>query len=148
MLYGLEFVETAHKVVKESQGKKINCPDDVCDIMYPIFKGQNQEQLWCLLLNTKHGLIGLNLITIGLIDRTFAHPREIFRRAIIENASRIMIVHNHPSGDTEASSQDIELYDRLIKAGKIIGIDMLDHIIIANSEIRKYYSLREHRQNL
>ncbi len=141
MLYGLEFVETANKVYEDAKGKDFKSPVAVCELMSPIFENLKQEQLWVLLLNTKMNLIGLHLATIGLVDRTYVHPREVFRCAIPEMASNIIIVHNHPTGNLEPSIQDINVYNSIKSAGEIIGIHLIDHIIIGKD--KNFCSIRE-----
>ena len=96
-----------------------------------------------LLLDTRSQLIKVAEISIGSLDTSIVHPREVFREAISASAASVIFVHNHPSGDPEASADDIELTKRLTQAGEIMGIDVLDHIIIGD---KKYLSLK--RQGL
>ncbi len=80
-----------------------------------------------------------DLITVGILNASLVHPREVYRRAIKEGASTIILAHNHPSGNSEPSEEDKEITTRLIEAGKIIGIELVDHVIIGD----KYMSFRE-----
>ena len=125
---------------------KLEAPGDVAELMRPVFAGRKQEEFHVLLLDTKHRLIADELVTVGLLDRSQIHPREVFRSAIRESCSRVILTHNHPSGDPTPSSQDIESTNTLVAAGKIIGIDVLDHIILgrrSESRPRDYLSFRE-----
>ena len=103
-----------------------------------------QESLVVLTLNSKNRVTGHYIATRGLLDRSQAHPREIFRLAILAGAARIIIGHNHPSGDSAPSKADLEITKNLVEAGEIIGIPVVDHIVIGNAP-RDYTSLREQR---
>jgi DNA repair protein RadC len=106
--------------------------------------GLEQECMAVLLLNTKNHMIASEIVTTGLLDRSLVHPREVFRPAILRNAATLVLVHNHPSGDPTPSATDIRATRQLVKAGKIIGIKVLDHIIIAaGPDGMKHQSLRE-----
>lgn len=89
-----------------------------------------QENLVCIALDTKYKPIGYSIITKGTLDSSLVHPREVFRYAIAQSASVIIICHNHPSGNVTPSPADIAVTDRLKNAGNLIGIDVLDHIVI------------------
>jgi DNA repair protein RadC len=90
-----------------------------------------QEHFITLLLDTKHHIRGYAPITVGLVDQCQAHPREVFRAAVLMGATAILVGHNHPSGDTRPSASDIEITNQLAAAGKILGIELLDHVIVA-----------------
>ena len=98
------------------------------------------EQFGIVLLDTKHRLIQIRLVSSGSLDSTVAHPREVFRDAIAGRAAAIVLFHNHPSGDPQPSSDDVALTARLVEAGQVIGIDVLDHLILAD---QRYYSFAE-----
>jgi len=102
---------------------------------------KNMEQECCCVLNlsSKNNLISSEIVTLGLLNSCLMHPREIFKQAIIKNASAIVLLHNHPSGDPTPSKEDIKITKNMIEAGKIIGIDVLDHIIVGNT----FLSMRE-----
>lgn len=106
---------------------------------------RRQEELWALLLDTKNRVIRKVQITVGLLDRSHVHAREVFRAAVHHSAAKIILAHNHPSGDPTASAHDIRCTHDLVKAGRIIGIDVVDHIIIGDAATpeRDYISLRE-----
>ena len=100
---------------------------------------EEQEYLIVLVLNATGSIRAYYTVSIGLIDTTQAHSREVFRNAILFGASKIILAHNHPSSSTEPSSEDIKITNALMKTGKIIGIEIIDHIIIGNG----YYSFCE-----
>jgi DNA repair protein RadC len=92
-------------------------------------------------LNTKHKPINNHQITIGTLDASLVHPREVFRAAIRDSASAVILVHNHPSGDPTPSREDMMVTEQLTEGGKILGIAVLDHIIVASEDC---VSIREH----
>src|SRR5690606_3834022 len=89
-----------------------------------------QEHFCILCLNTKNKIVGVHTISIGSLNSSIVHPREVFKAALLNNANAIICLHNHPSGDPEPSRDDIETTRQLVQAGEIIGIEVLDHIII------------------
>ena len=105
------------------------------------YASREQEVLAVVLLNGAHEAIGTFVATIGLLNRTIVHPREVFAEAVSKRAAAIAIAHNHPSGNIEPSGDDKEVTARLSKAGQILGIKLLDHLIFTDE---KYYSFLEH----
>lgn len=100
--------------------------------------------VWCL--NTRHRLIGMHLVAIGILDTVICHPREVFRPAIVEAAKSVIIAHNHPGGDATPSDGDITFSRSILKAGKLLAIEMLDSVVIAYpapEDRPKYISLKE-----
>jgi DNA repair protein RadC len=93
----------------------------------------DREQFRALLLNTKHQLIGREVISIGTLNSSMVHPRELFKNAIKRSAAAMILVHNHPSGDPAPSQEDIGITKRLLEAGGIIGIEILDHLIVGDN---------------
>ncbi|MEM9409803.1 MAG: JAB domain-containing protein, partial [Planctomycetota bacterium] len=104
--------------------------------------GNDQEQFVVACLDTKHRVQSVVLITMGTLDASLVHPREVFKPAIIEGSSSVLLSHNHPSGDINPSREDVQVTDRLTEAGKLIGIDVLDHIIYGDAT-GEAISLRE-----
>ncbi len=102
-----------------------------------------QEIVIILLLNAKRHVINRIPISIGTVDQTYLCPRDVFRKAIEDNAKSIIIVHNHPSGDPTPSSDDLGITTRLIQGGKILDIEVLDHVIISNNPTKPFVSIRE-----
>ena len=129
-----------------SQINFLNQPELVASHLYPLMAYENQEVFYLLHLGTKNNLLRSELVTKGLLDRTYIDPREIFRRAIRESAAKIIVAHNHPTGELTPSQEDRSFTNRLIESGNIIGIPIVDHIIIGNA-IKKsapsYYSFAE-----
>ncbi|WP_127484295.1 RadC family protein [Paenibacillus ehimensis] len=121
--------------------KTIRSPMDVYKLLEPDFRHLKQEQFVCLFLNTKNGVIGKEIISIGSLNASIVHPREVFRPAIKRSCASIICAHNHPSGNPEPSPEDIDITKRLVEAGIIIGIDVLDHVIFGDY---KSISLKEH----
>ena len=110
----------------------IKSPEDVVGQVRSKLKGKKREHFLTLLLDTRNQLIGVVPISIGSLDSSIVHPREVFKEAISASAASVIFVHNHPSGDPEPSEDDIKLTQRLVEAGKIIGIEVLDHIIVGD----------------
>lgn len=119
---------------------KIRSPMDVYKLLEPEFRHLKQEQFICLFLNTKNGVMSKEVISIGSLNACIVHPREVFRMAIKRSCASIICAHNHPSGNPNPSQEDISITKRLVEAGTIIGIEMLDHVVIGNN---KYSSLKE-----
>lgn len=120
--------------------KTIRSPMDVYKLLEPEFRHLKQEQFICLFLNTKNGVIGKEIISIGSLNASIVHPREVFRPAIKRSCASIVCAHNHPSGNPEPSPEDIQITQRLVEAGIIIGIDVIDHVVFGHY---KSISLKE-----
>jgi DNA repair protein RadC len=115
----------------ESAGKTIlKTPEDIAGLVQGRLKDKKKEYFLAVLLDTRNQLIKVAEISVGSLDTSVVHPREVFKEAISACAASVIFVHNHPSGDTEASEEDITLTKRLVEAGSIVGIEVLDHIII------------------
>jgi DNA repair protein RadC len=117
----------------------VKTPEDVAGLVQGRLKGKKKEYFLALLLDTRNQLIRIAEISVGSLDSSIVHPREVFKEALSASAASVIFVHNHPSGDTEASEDDIKLTKRLAEAGEIMGIDVLDHIIIGD---KSYTSLK------
>lgn len=113
---------------------------DVADLLVPQFGGRPVEQFGVVLLDTKHRVLRTSLLSVGTLDASIVHPREVFREAASGGAAAIIVFHNHPSGDPRPSPEDVALTRRLIRAGEMMGIDVLDHVIIAEN---RFHSLRD-----
>jgi DNA repair protein RadC len=111
---------------------KIKSPEDVYKLIEPEFRHLKKEHFICIYLDTKNGVIGKETVSIGSLNASIVHPRELFRGAIKRSCASIICSHNHPSGNPEPSPEDIDITKRINEAGTIIGIDVLDHIIIGN----------------
>ena len=124
------------KMVKEYSilyaTRRIESPEGAADLMRDFLEDLDREQVMLLCLNTKGEPTHISTVSTGSLTSSIVHPREVFKTAILANASRIMMFHNHPSGDPEPSEQDLEITRRLKEAGDLIGIELLDHIIIGD----------------
>jgi DNA repair protein RadC len=114
----------------------VKTPEDVAALVKGRLKEKKREYFLAVLLDTINQLIRTAEISIGSLDSSIVHPREVFKEAISASAAAVIFVHNHPSGDTEASEDDISLTKRLAEAGEIVGIDVLDHVIIGGRAFR------------
>lgn len=113
-----------------------NSPDTVAQYFYEHYKHSSTEEFVILILDSKNKLIAIDTISVGTINYTVVHPREVFKNAIKRSANSIILVHNHPSGDPNPSSEDIRVTKRLVEVGKLLGINVLDHIVVgANKHI-------------
>ena len=119
---------------------QVTSPRAVAELLLPIYGNRPVEQFGVVLLDTKHGVTRTTIVTVGTLDSSIVHPREIFREATTGGAAAIVVFHNHPSGDPEPSKEDIELTHRLVAAGVLMGIDVIDHVILANV---RYCSMKE-----
>lgn len=115
-------------------------PRQLAAYLLPQFGGGPVEQFGLVLLDTKYRLIRITMISVGSVDTTVVHPREVFREATSARASAIVLFHNHPSGDPTPSPDDLVLTTRMVNAGDIMGIEVLDHLILSD---QRYYSLVE-----
>jgi len=124
--------------------KKINSAKDVFDYFYEKLKNEKQENFYILILNNQNNIIKDELISKGVLDSAILHSREVFKPAIKNSASKIILVHNHPSGNPEPSFEDLDITKQLIEAGKLIDIKILDHVIIGDE---KWWSWIEDSKN-
>jgi DNA repair protein RadC len=119
---------------------RVDSPEAVWRLLLPEIAGFQREKFMVLVVNNKNMVLKKSLISIGTVSESIVHPREVFRDAIREGGSAIIISHNHPSGILTPSREDIITTERLVEAGRIIGIPLLDHIIVSG---RSYYSMKE-----
>lgn len=135
-------LEISRRISKSSGIKKFdaNSPSAVADVFMEELRYLKKEVVKLLVLDTKGKIIGDVLLSEGNLNSSILHPREIFKEAVVRSANKIILIHNHPSGNTTPSKEDIEITRRVREAGEIIGIELLDHIIIGDGE---YLSLRE-----
>ena len=112
--------------------QQITSPEAAAEILVPMLHGLDREHCVTLNLDTKHRFIAATTVSIGSIDHTFMSPREVYRDALLHSAAAIVIAHNHPSGDAEPSRDDEMVTRRLHKAGEVVGIDVLDHMVIGH----------------
>lgn len=120
-------------------GRKIRNPADILPVVTH-YADRKQEHFLAISLNGAHEVVGTHVVSVGLVNRTLVHPREVFAEALVERAAAVVCAHNHPSGNVEPSSEDMEITDRLKKAGDVLGVRLLDHVIFSG---RGYYSFLE-----
>lgn len=135
-------MELGKRVAARPKEKKVNVssPKDVARLFMEEMRCYKKEYFKVLLLNTKNELMMTDEISVGTLNSAVVHPREVFNGAIKKSASSVILVHNHPSGNPSPSKEDIDLTKRLVESGKILGIEVLDHIIIGDGE---YLSFKE-----
>jgi DNA repair protein RadC len=129
-------IELGRRLVRTAQPETvtIRSPRDVSLLMMEELRYLQKEHFVCLFLNTKNHVIGQETLSIGSLNASIVHPREVFLAAIKRSSASIICVHNHPSGDPTPSPEDIEITRRLVEAGSVIGIEVLDHVIIGDLE--------------
>jgi len=115
----------------------VNSSEDIAKYYIERMKGLKREHLIAVFLDSKNKIIGDKVISIGTLNSSLVHPREVFKEAIKNSANAIILVHNHPSGDCGPSSEDIEITNRVKEAGEMVGIKLLDHVIVGKD---KHYS--------
>ena len=132
------------KLVKESsflyQTLTISSPKDAYEMIKDQLQDLDREQFIIACLNTKNEPTNISVVSVGTLNKAIVHPREVFKTAILSNAASIMTFHNHPSGETTPSQQDIQLTNRLYEAGELLSIKLLDHLIIGDGT---FTSLKE-----
>lgn len=138
----LAAVELGRRISNITQDERyvIRTPQDGANYLMEEMRFLTQEHFVCLYLNTKNQVLHKQTVFIGSLNASIVHPREVFKEALRRSAASIICLHNHPSGDPSPSREDIEVTRRLAECGKIIGIEMLDHIIIGD---KKYVSMKE-----
>jgi DNA repair protein RadC len=112
----------------------ISSPEDVYNELQTKARGKKKEYFWAVLLDTRNKIIKSVEISVGSLDSSIVHPRELFKEAIAASASSIIVAHNHPSGNPQASQEDIKLTKRLKESGELIGIEIVDHIILGDEQ--------------
>lgn len=139
IMAALELGRRVHKLVYEDR-YVIRTPEDGAKYLMEDLRFLNQEHFVVMFLNTKNQIIHKQTIFIGSLNASIVHPREVFKEAVKRSAASLICAHNHPSGDPSPSREDIEVTKRLCDCGKMIGIEVLDHLIIGD---QKYVSLKE-----
>ena len=136
----MEIVNRVRTLKSQNKEIKISSPRDVSALLINEMANLNQEVFKLILLNTKNIIISTKDIFKGTLNSSVVHPREVFKEAVQRGSANIIVCHNHPSGDPNPSKEDINITIRLKECGRIMGIELLDHIIIGNN---KYVSLKE-----
>jgi DNA repair protein RadC len=120
----------------------ITSPGDVGDLLMEDMRYLDREHFRIVMLNTKNQVLAVESVAVGSLNAAIVHPREIFKAAISKSAAAVVLVHNHPSGDPTPSQDDIQITKRLVDAGRLLGIEVLDHVVIGDN---RYLSLRTTR---
>jgi len=120
------------RVISDIDGRKVTSPEVVADVLRDFIGDAPEERFVVVYLDSRHRATSVQEISRGTINASLVHPREVFRGAILNNSAAIVIAHNHPSGDSEPSPEDREVTERLVSAGKLLGIRVLDHVIIGD----------------
>jgi DNA repair protein RadC len=115
-------------------------PGSVAKMLLPQYGSRSVEQFGVVLLDTKRRVLRTTVVSVGTLDASIVHPREVFREATAAGAAALVLFHNHPSGDPEPSEEDVQLTRRLVAAGVLMGIDVIDHVILADA---RYCSLSQ-----
>jgi DNA repair protein RadC len=118
---------------------QIAAPHEAAELLLPHYGNRAVEHFGVMLLDTKHRVLRTTIVSIGSLDASVVHPREVFREATAAGAAALVLFHNHPSGDPEPSEDDVRLTRRLVAAGVVMGIDVIDHLVLGNM---RYCSLR------
>jgi DNA repair protein RadC len=121
--------------------QRIRCSADAARLLWTYLEGVDREHFVVFLLDQKNQVIGINTVSMGSLTASVVHPREVFKAAILANAATLVCGHNHPSGDTVPSQEDRLITTRLVSAGKMLGINVVDHIIIGSAG--KYFSFAD-----
>ena len=138
----LAAVEIGRRTVVRGRSERlqVTCPRTVAEFLIPQYGTRSVEQFGVVLLDTKHRVLRTTVLSVGTLDASIVHPREVFREAAVAGAAAIVLFHNHPSGDPEPSGDDVALTERLVAAGVLMGIDVIDHIVLGDA---RYCSFRE-----
>lgn len=122
--------------------KKITSPNDVAALFIPLLKDELKEKFLVVCLNSANKIIKYDVISIGNLNSSVVHPREVFKTAIENNSASIILIHNHPSGNPEPSNEDISITKKIVEAGKIMNIPVFDHLIIAGNSYTSFVEKR------
>ena len=138
----LAAAELGRRTVAGEVGERprLATPAEVGRYLLPLFGGYREERFGVVMLDSKSRLIRTETLSVGSLDASIAHPREVFRAATVASASTIAVFHNHPSGDPLPSPDDLLLTRRLVQAGQVMGIDVVDHIILGDG---RWFSFRD-----
>lgn len=138
-------IELGRRTLARPPGERwqIRDPRDAAVYLMPRFGARSAEQFGIVLLDTKHRVMRVSVLTVGALDSVGVEPREVFREAMMGGATAIVAFHNHPSGDPTPSPEDVDLTRRLAAAGVLMGIDLVDHVVLGDG---RYWSFKETRQ--
>jgi DNA repair protein RadC len=132
-------IESQSKWLSE---KKVSAPQDVADIFIPLLRDEIKEKFLLVCLNAANKIITYEVISVGNLNSSVVHPREVFKAALDHNSASIILMHNHPSGNPEPSNEDIAITKKIVESGKILDIPVFDHIIIAGNTFTSFVERR------
>lgn len=127
--------------LSQLQRPRIGNAAEAARVLSAYMADEDREHLVAVLLNSKHRVIGLNTVSVGSLNSSIVHPREVFKPAILANAAALIVGHNHPSGDCAPSAEDLDITKRLVMVGEALGIRLLDHLIIGDEG--RWYSFQD-----
>jgi len=135
-------IELGRRVLKASRGevRTIRCPEDAAGLVIDDMKNLDREHFAVMLLDSKNAVISIERVSVGTVNSSIVHPREVLKPALEKSATSIILVHNHPTGNVSPSREDIMITRRFEKCGRILGIEVIDHIIVGDGN---YRSMRE-----
>ena len=142
LLAAFEIGRRMQSQTKWSIDKKITSPKDIAEFFVPILRDELKEKFLVVCLNSANKVTKFEAISVGSLNSSVVHPREIFKFAIENSSASIILIHNHPSGNLEPSNEDIAITKKMVEAGKILNIEVLDHIIVGGNS---FTSLVERR---
>lgn len=137
-IYRVQLVRDGSQKVER---KKVSQPAIAAEVLWQFLEGADREHFVVVLLDTQNQIIGIHTVTVGTLDASLVHPREIFKAAILANSAAILLAHNHPSGDPTPSAEDRSVTRLLVDAGVALGIEVLDHLVLGDAP--RYYSFQE-----
>jgi DNA repair protein RadC len=137
--------EISRRILSQSKNfseKKITSPQDVAEMFIPLLKDELKENFILICLNSANKIIKYEVISVGNLNSSIVHPREIFKSAIENSSASVILMHNHPSGNPEPSNEDINITKKLVEAGKLLDIPVFDHIILAGNSYTSFVERR------
>lgn len=137
--------ELSRRILSQSKwfsDQKVTSPQDIADIFIPLLRDDNKERFIVVCLNSSNKIIKHETISIGNLNSSVVHPREIFKVAIDNSSASIILIHNHPSGNPEPSNEDISITKKIVESGKILDIPVFDHLIIAGETYTSFIEKR------
>lgn len=120
--------------------RRIESPEDAAAYLMPLYRSHDREHFGILMLDARNGILARRTIAIGSLNQSIVHPREVFRPAVVARAARVVVFHNHPSGDPTPSPEDLALTRRLVEAGRTMGIDLIDHLVLGDARFQSVRS--------
>lgn len=124
--------ELTKRKYRGKQPHVIRGPEDVFKLIGRRLVRQSREHFLVVLLNARHEVDAVETVSVGSLSASIVHPREVFKPAVVQSAASVVLVHNHPSGDPEPSEEDLSITKRLVEAGELLGIGVLDHVIVGS----------------